>query len=87
MKHIINQYYKDPSDEVGYEEIFVVDTQCPKCQEVTTLEMPTTAWALWVHQGAYIQDAFPSFSVAQREMLKTGICDSCWKLIFSGEEG
>ena len=32
--------------------------------------------------GALIQNAFPSFSRAEREFLKTGICSPCWEKIF-----
>lgn len=79
-------YYKEPSEDVGYEEIMVMECKCVNCGAITKLEVPTDHWAAWQHRGAYIQDAFPELSKAERELLISGFCGTCWDVIFPKED-
>ena len=36
--------------------------------------------------GSYIQDAMPYLSAAERELLISRTCDSCWKSMYGEDE-
>lgn len=38
------------------------------------------------NNGALIQDAFPDKSATEREILKTGICGTCWDETFNNHK-
>ena len=39
----------------------------------------------WMNGEGYIQDILAYLSAAERELLISGICDNCWKNMFSSE--
>ena len=56
---------------------------CHKAHEIAVNEMDYLDW----QDGKLAQDAFPYLSASDREMLISGICDSCWLGMFgTGEE-
>ena len=57
---------------------------CNGCQEVSVISMPVKGWTEW-REGALIQDALPTLSPVEREMLISGICGACFAEIF-GED-
>jgi hypothetical protein len=60
---------------------FGVGTQCPFCGKkkvICLTEAETQAYWDWKDRKLLIQEAFPNMSKAEREMLKTGICEECW---------
>jgi len=61
--------------------------QCTACKELITL--PITFEEIKVglsDMSRNIQEIFPTLTDGQREMLKTGICDTCWEKLFEGGE-
>jgi len=62
----------------------LVRSTCPFCGtegEVLVNNEDLNDW----QNGVLIQKALPYLSVGERELLKTGICNPCWKQSF-GEE-
>jgi len=53
--------------------------ECDKESEITVKFKDHAAW----FGGMNIQDAFPYLSVADRELIKTGLCDGCYDAIAS----
>lgn len=54
-----------------------ISNECPFCGETNVVYVNPTSYEAW-RRGATIQVAFPDLSLSQREIIKTGICDSCW---------
>ena len=76
-------------DQFPYEEKFephryAYNIPCPVCKNKTTVEIPGDALFRY-RRGAYIQNAMPMLDDAQREILMTGICGSCWINMFSDD--
>ena len=63
-----------------------VNTKCPYCGKTSTLEMTNEQYEQYISGDSYIQNIFPNWSPAIREMLITGICPDCWNKIFSFHE-
>lgn len=55
----------------------MVETSCPCCGKRQSFIAPTDGLEKWSN-GMCIQDAMPSVSPADRELLITGICDDCF---------
>ena len=58
-----------------------VVTYCPFCGEETIVLVNFEDYADW-QDGKLAQNAFPYLSADEREMLKTGICPTCWTAMF-----
>lgn len=54
---------------------------CSWCYEASHLELDADAYSKW-RAGASLAEAFPDFTMGQRELLMTGIHEECWDLIF-----
>jgi len=63
-----------------------INSKCPHCGKVTILEMTDEQYHKYTHNESYIEDIFPDWSPAKREMLITGICPDCWNKIFNYDE-
>lgn len=59
-----------------------IKTICPFCKTSNAINVAQDEYNNWIN-GEHIQDAFPNMQAAQREMLKTGICEKCWDEIFA----
>lgn len=55
--------------------------KCSFCRQTSVLTMTDEEWAA-VQSGLPIQEALPHWSAGQREMLQTGIHQTCWDQIF-----
>ena len=55
-----------------------VNVKCPQCGKISTLEMTKEQYEQYKSGDNYIQNIFPNWSPAIREMLITGICPDCW---------
>lgn len=65
-------------------EITIVTT-CPFCgksHEVECNEMDYLDW----QDGACIQEVMPYLGQTERELLISGICNTCWNRMFENEE-
>ena len=59
-------------------------TTCPFCGHINFIEVNESDYFDW-DDGTLIQNALPYLSADEREMIKTGICPTCWDSMF-GEE-
>ena len=57
--------------------------ECPMCGAVTKITVDPVQYKNW-QDGTLLQDAFPTLTAEQRELVKTGYCHKCQKLIFGG---
>jgi len=64
---------------------FTIATVCPFCSHVNYITVNEQDYYRW-EDGELIQNAFPYLSAEERELLKTGICPSCWDKMFPPEE-
>ena len=64
--------------------------RCTHCQRIRIIGTPIEKVRLWKTAPRkirpLIQKAFPDLPIDEREMIKTGICPTCWDKIFSEEE-
>jgi len=60
-----------------------VNVKCPQCGKISTLEMTKEQYEQYKSGDNYIQNIFPNWSPAIREMLITGICPDCWDKMFN----
>ena len=63
------------------DSLVVVTSVCPWCGKASAFEVDKEVWNTgWkaYNAGANIQDAWPTLSPSERELILTGICDDCW---------
>ena len=70
--------------KINYHEVEVL-TFCPFCGHAHGVSVNEDDYWDW-QDGALAQDAFPYLPAADREMLITGICPTCWEDSFGGIE-
>jgi len=82
MKNLMTMktYEFAPLDAPGHITFF--ENSCFQCGIKNEIYVFEKDYFLWKN-GAFIQDAFPYLSHAQREVIKTGIHPECWQQIFS----
>ena len=66
---------------------FSVETLCPFCGKTHVVKLDETEYRNYVDMmngttTAFIQELFPELSADERELLNTGICETCWDSIF-----
>ena len=69
----------------GANKVFIVIDcgSCGRAQAPITVEhRQLSAW----RNGAHIQTVMPELSPAQRELLISGTCDSCFSRMFGGDD-
>ncbi len=64
-------------------EVFRTCRLCFKCNVVKIGRNDYLDWSL---NGTYIQDAAPYLSVDDRELLISGICGSCFDVLYEGDD-
>ena len=69
--------------KVGY-NLVDVDGSCPWCKVKWHLRVHKNMYDAWCN-GELIQDAFPTLTADERELLVSGVCDVCWATTFGGE--
>lgn len=58
---------------------------CIGCRKSSVVTVDAVSYIKW-REGMLIQQAFPTLSADEREMLMTGIHKECWDRMFGGEE-
>lgn len=58
---------------------------CQICRKTSIVHAPTEGVELY-RKGVHVQDAFPTLSADERELIMTGIHQSCWDLMISLED-
>ena len=59
----------------------VVDVTCLKCNVNHTIVLDKERYIKW-QTGTHIQTVFPEIDVDTRELLISGICGSCFDLLY-----
>ena len=59
---------------------------CPFCGKVTEIAVDSDALYDYRCGGALVQDAFPTLSASERELIKTGMCQTCQDNIFGVDD-
>ena len=62
--------------------IITLQTTCPCCGSTNNIDVEKKDYENY-QNGTFCQTAFPYLTAGEREMIITGICDKCWKRIFS----
>lgn len=76
--------YKETFNK-GQHEYHFTTIACPECKG--TAEITVKGSDLFQYnQGAFIQNAFPYLSTADRERLMSGYCGPCFDSVFAKEE-
>jgi hypothetical protein len=65
----------------GIDMMYDVACRCPECGDLNFVRVNRNDYYNW-KRGAMIQSAFPYLTSDQRELLMTGICNSCWDRMF-----
>lgn len=77
------------AEQIGAGLVRVETTPCPVCDEKHIMILDEQGYVDWQY-GELIQNAFPSLTVADREVLISGTCDKCFDEMFwvddEGEE-
>lgn len=67
--------------KINYKEVCVV-TRCPFCGRGNEVEVNENDYFDW-DDGMDVAVAFPYLSANEREMLVSGICPTCWEIMFN----
>ena len=59
-----------------------LEIECPFCGGISHLTVKAQDLEKY-EGGAMIQDAFPALPPDDRELIKTGICPTCWDTAFT----
>jgi hypothetical protein len=62
-----------------------IATTCPECNKQSNITVTRKGYDKYIH-GELIQRAFPELNANQKEMIKSGICQECWDIMFADEE-
>ena len=62
-------------------ETVVIPAACRMCREVYCVEVDAVGYDQW-KAGELIQNALPTLSPEERELLISKTCDSCWNKLF-----
>lgn len=88
MTHPTHKFETMPewADEYDYYTTTTVTTRpCTVCGNQSQVIVPTDDLESW-RSGTLIQNAFPYFTPAERELLMTGLHGECWDSLFGEEE-
>ena len=64
----------------------VVNVDCVQCNTTHTLLVNPKDIISWQAGKKYIQEALPYLSSAERELLISQTCDTCWKHMYGEED-
>lgn len=64
------------------QEMHIFRVEDPNCGKTFTLAVPESEYANW-KDGLLIQDAMPSLTQDDRELLISGTCPKCWDAMWA----
>ena len=67
--------------EIDVSSKITIKRICPLCKKENSVTVEKRDYERW-RAGTLIQNAFPYLKPDEREILKSGICNSCWGKIF-----
>ena len=56
----------------------LLEIKCIECKKVYRVTVPDDGFMRWISGNAHIQDAMPSVSADDRELLMSHMCGSCF---------
>lgn len=59
---------------------------CPMCGKEEVFTVSREQYEEYQAGHKHVQDIFPELPAAKREMLITGMCESCWDKLFKEED-
>ena len=66
-------------------EDFTIITECPCCGKVSEVSVNFEDY-LDYEEGKAIQECFPYLTADERELMKTGMCKTCWDKLFGEDD-
>ena len=66
-------------------EMIEVEVQCVMCKKTHIVKVPKDGYRKWLN-GALIQNAMPEVPPAERELLISNICGTCFDQMFGEQE-
>lgn len=63
-----------------------IKVTCCHCNKEYTVKPDAKNYILWKNGNGFIQDLLPELTAAERELLISSICNSCWLNIFGPDE-
>ena len=64
----------------------IYEVKCPICGKVSKLEVDDRKLMAYKAGCGPIHHIFPELTADERELIKTGICNTCWDDMFADEE-
>jgi len=58
------------------------NVRCHLCSQEYNIIADRNDYEAWISGDKYIQDALSYLSAAERELLISNICDTCWKKLY-----
>lgn len=77
--HISNAVVTTPNE-------VTVDIICPCCAGQTALRVPLEGYTEWLQGTILIQNALPTLTPDERELLISGTCEKCFNDLFNTED-
>lgn len=66
--------------------VTTIERTCMSCKKIIILEVPSEEWREYVEGKKLVQNAIPSLTPGQREVLISGICEPCFDKLFGEGE-
>ena len=63
-----------------------IEMTCKRCKRRRVMKVPLEGYLAWKSGLKLLQDAMPYVSDGDREMLRSGICETCFDDLFKEEE-
>lgn len=62
--------------------MMLVKVTCKMCHDILSIKVPIEGYLAWQSGTKHIQDAMPQVPEGDRELLMSGICESCFDRMF-----
>lgn len=59
-----------------------INVQCERCGINYSMLVDKDDIMDWILDEGYIQELMPYLSASERELLISGTCDNCWKMLY-----
>lgn len=67
-------------------QLTVATPKCGLCDTASQVTVDADAAIGWAYRGQLLQNAFPTWTADQRELLKSGTHPACWEKMVPSEE-
>ena len=64
----------------------IIHKQCTSCKKIYHIEVNKKDLYAYMNDGKLIQNAFPYLSAGERELIISGICDTCFNDMMKDDE-